>query len=312
LGLFWEYCQSGSKVADAWKQACLSGINTPYAVVVRESNLNDYITLLGSGSQYITRDSTELANSTTFLYYSSDIGTVVYGPASSTSYSSTFNQYRRIKAEIDKRIEFTGIDEVDKLAIRGEADSLCLDIQKGVCGNFDFMRGSTFWLITLKKWEKLPTDKHVNEVSLDELKNRVVSEGLTIPSDYSLSAKNKMMARRFGQGKGSGEIWCEGEVFTFVREFNNKSIASDFCVVAVRNADIMLYHLRNHPLERIGTQSVKKILVNTKDGYIEQGKMSISLVYEVKGISFVPVWHVQYGNFLFKYDAITGETYNDR
>jgi hypothetical protein len=36
------------------------------------------------------------------------------------------------------------------------------------------------------------------------------------------------------------------------------------------------------------------------------------LVYEVKGNSVVPVWHAEYGDYLLKYDAITGDTYREK
>jgi hypothetical protein len=101
-------------------------------------------------------------------------------------------------------------------------------------------------------------------------------------------------------------------VFKFTRQFDGKTIFSDTCTVAIRNADVILYTLRNHPLEKAGTQTIKKFIFKTEAGVIDPGQVDTKLVYEVKGSVVVPVWHVEYGDYLFKYDSITGETHRDR
>jgi len=309
---FWEYCHGGSTVANAWKQACLSGLNAPYAVVVRESNLNDYIAPLWKGGQQLTRDSNKLADETTFIYYSYDIGTKVYEPAGVSGDSSILNRYQGIKAEFDKRIEFKKDHEIDKLSITGQAEHIRLNMQQKVAHNFDSASSTEFEFLASRRFDKLDSDKHAIEVTLDGLKRRLASVGLSIPPEYAFESRGEMMARRFGQGEGSGLIWCEGEAFRFIRQFNGKTIFSDICTVAVRNADIILYSLRNHPIKKVGTQSIKKLALNTEDGYIDPDQVNAKLVYEVKGNALVPVWHIEYGDYLFKYDAVSGDTYRDR
>lgn len=310
---FWKHCHGGSTVADAWKQACLIGINTAYAVVVRESNLNDHIKPLWKGGQQLTRDSTKLADATTFIYYSYDIGTKVYGPPAGGSHTgSILNRYERIKTQIDKQIEFKGTYEVDKLAISGQAEHIRLNMQHYVAHNFDYISSTEFDFLASRRFDKLDSDKHTIEVTLDGLKQRLASVGLSIPPEYVFESTGEMMARRFGQGEGSGQTWCEGKVFRFTRQFDGNTIFSDTCIVAIRNADVILYSLRNHPIEKVGTQTIKKFIFKTKAGGIDPGQVDTKLLYQVKGSVIVPVWHVEYGDYLFKYDAITGRTYRDR
>ena len=309
---FWEYCHGGWRIADAWKKACLSGIDSPYAVVVRESNLNDYVAPLWSGGQQLTRDSTELADTTTFIFYSYDIGTKVYEPAGTSRTDSISKRYEAIKVEFDKRIEFMGDQEIDKFALTGKAEHIRLNMQQKVYQSFDSVSSTEFDFLASKRFDKLESDKHEIEVTLDGLKQRLALVGLNVPSDYVIASRGKMMAKRFGTGEGSGQIWCEGEVFRFTRQFNGETIFSDTCTVAVRNAEVMLYSLRNHSIEKVGTQSIKKLVLNTEDGYIDPAQVSIKLVYEVKDRNVIPVWHVEYGEYLFKYDAITEKTYHDR
>ncbi|NQT04322.1 MAG: hypothetical protein HQ580_20015 [Planctomycetes bacterium] len=146
----------------------------------------------------------------------------------------------------------------------------------------------------------------------DGLKQRLASIGLHIPPDYVFESKGEMKAKRFGRGEGSGQTWCEGEVFRFVREFDNKVIANDTCVVAIRNADVILYNLKNHPIKKVGTQRIRKPALKKRIGGIETGQVNTKLVYEVKGNAVVPVWHAEYGDYLLKYDAITGDTYREK
>ena len=120
-----------------------------------------------------------------------------------------------------------------------------------------------------------------------------------------------MKAIRFGNGTGSGEKWDEGEVFEYVKKFDGQTIFNDTSTIAVRNEEVMSYTIRDRPIKKNGKQRIKSVAFNVNTSDIDTKDINIKLVYEVKGNKVVPVWHVGYNNYVFKYDASTGVSYNE-
>lgn len=309
---FWSRCQGGSNVADAWKQACLSGVNQSYAVVVRESNLNDRFALFPSRYQYITRDSTALADSTTFIYYWYNGNEKTYGPPAIGGPQSAATRYRLLKYQVDKQVSFIGSKAVDYFAVSLDENPLCFDIARQAGGEFNFTSVTNSSFSASNNFDRQDSDRHSVEVDVANLKSCIGAVGLVIPYDYVLTSKRPMMARRFGNGRDSGEMWSEADVFTFVRRIDGKTIFSDTCLVAIRNDDVLLYDIKNHLLQKkSGSQTVKNFAFNAQPGSVDQSELTSELVYEIKRNKVIPLWHVAYQNYVFKYDAITGETYRD-
>lgn len=69
---FIDEIESGTRVVDAWKNACTGFFtwDTPYGILVRESNLNDYVTTpVANAVHHLTKDSEEVCDATDFIYY---------------------------------------------------------------------------------------------------------------------------------------------------------------------------------------------------------------------------------------------------
>ncbi|MBN1974578.1 MAG: hypothetical protein JW787_13140 [Sedimentisphaerales bacterium] len=134
---------------------------------------------------------------------------------------------------------------------------------------------------------------------------------MSLPDNYALLSNGKMKAKRFGNGPGSGEKWDEGEVFNFVKKFDGQTMFSDTCTVAVRNNEVMLYHINDHSIQKNGKQQIKGITFNNTTSDIDKKEINSKLVYEIKDNNVVPVWHIGYKNFVFRYDAVTGENFSE-
>jgi len=79
FGRFINRLKNGQTVVNAYKLACYQGWDSPYGILVRESNLNDYVlTPVSSAGQCLTRDYTNI--DTTFYYFYYDL----YFPKSAT------------------------------------------------------------------------------------------------------------------------------------------------------------------------------------------------------------------------------------
>lgn len=307
--LYENYC-----VADAWKAGCVMNAPispaTPYAVVVRESNLDDYLDRHTSGNQSITRDSTQLAKDTTFIYYYYDDNTINYGPSAKSNPNINLKSYSDLKTEIDKIVEFSNSQEVDMYIISDENKRNQIKIDKSIKDKFDSSNSSDYQFTVSRRFDKLSSEKHTMDIDTEKLKSIAKESGLNIPDDYVLLSKGEMKAERFGNGLGSGEKWAEGEVFNFVKKYEDHIVFSDTCTIAVRNDEIMLYSLKDHPIQKSGKQRIKGITFNNTSG-IDIQEINSKLVYEIKGNKMVPVWHVQYDKNVFKYDAVTGDSFSE-
>ena len=127
-----------------------------------------------------------------------------------------------------------------------------------------------------------------------------------MPSDYVLDSRGKMMVSKYIANTGGmhqlGETLCEGEIFNFIRYYNGYKIFDDRSTVAIRNNNVMSYSLVKHPLLKVGTKAIKKAHFNFKDDSIVQQDLDISIVYRIEGVNVLPVWQVEYKNYLFHYN----------
>jgi hypothetical protein len=309
---FLENLQNGSRVTDAWKQACLVGFDTGYGVVVRESNLDDYLlTPVADADKFLTQDSTQLADTTSFIYYYYNNNEVRYDPAATSKDDGPHNRYAAVKAAIDKAVRFTGAKTADSFFV-GKDSALCARMKDHAAEHFEIISASGGKFTALKKWENIDSEKHTPGVTSEQLQRLLANHGLSIPDGYVFHSKNKMMAQRFGNGTKPNGTWCEGEVFKFGRTFKEETITSDRCIIAVRNNDVMLYSLINHPIEEAGTELIMELDMDFEAGNINPADVTSRLVYDLKQGKIVPVWEVEYQDNLFRYDAKTGETYRER
>ncbi|MBN1974576.1 MAG: hypothetical protein JW787_13130 [Sedimentisphaerales bacterium] len=304
---FWDFCENGYTVVYSWRLACIEGVNSKYAAVVRESNVSDYIQPLSmSIGPMVTRDSTELSDTTTFIYYYYNSNQINYGPASANNSYNRERDYSDMKAEIDNIIDFEDSQDVDSYEISSEDNKKTIGIERTAKEKFDFIKTSDYSLKASRKSDKLSSDKHTIDVDKEKLKSIAKDSGLSIPDNYVLSSKGKMKAKRFGNGPGSGEEWDEGEVFNFVKKFENQTIFNDTCTIAIRNEEIMSYVLKDHPIQKSGKQYIKGVAFKNTISDIDTKEIKHKLVYEIKDDNIVPVWHVEYKNNVFRYNAVTG------
>ena len=189
---FLSYCHSGTKVCDAWKLACLELYNTPYAVVVRESNLNDYMSPLSSGSQIITRDSTKLANETTFIFYYYNGNQMIYEPSGKDDSNNENNNYYEIKKKIDKIVIFKDIEDVNAYKISSEKTNRLIEMEQSTKNKFAFTKTTDYHYTVSRNSDKLSSDIHTIDINSEKMKSIVKESGLILPDDFVLSSRGIM------------------------------------------------------------------------------------------------------------------------
>jgi hypothetical protein len=217
-----------------------------------------------------------------------------------------------LKKELDQEIVFIGSEQVPAFAVSPEDNRVCRNMAQQARESFDFALASDCRFLASRIFDNLDSYKHTVEVDLEGLQSRLSAVGLYIPSGYVFTSKESMMGQRFGNGERSGEVWSEGEVFTFTRQFHGQTIFSDNCVAAIRNDDVLLYTIKNHALNKKPVpETIKKLSVNTDSSETGPEDVESELVYEVNGGVVIPLWHISYKGYVFKYNAISGETYRD-
>jgi len=206
--------------------------------------------------------------------------------------------------KIAEAIEFEDEGQMDILSL--DEEEQVLNIPESVSLLFKNTHTEKF---SFSGWNKIKDSNLVrHNVKIPEVsvRNYLESLGLEIPSDYVLDSRGKMMVSKYISNQGGthqlGETWCEGETFEFIRKYDGHKIFNDKFRIAIQNNNIISYSLTRHPLKNIGVSMVKKPTFRSKDSSIKWDVLHPSLVYIVKGKKVVPLWQVQYDNYLFQYD----------
>jgi hypothetical protein len=300
---FIDKLKTGLSVVNAYKQACYAGLNTPYGILVREENLNDYIlTPVSSAGDSLTRDYTTTDNTFYYFYYNGN--QLIINPAGEGQHIQGSDRYYNIKRKIAEAMGFQEEIQIDILSLDEEEHAL--SIPEAVSSLFEHTHTEKF---SFSGWNKVGDSnipEHTVEVPESAERNRLTSLGLELPSDYILDSRGKMMVSKYIPNLGGshllGQTWCEGETFEFVREYNGHKIFNDRLRVAIQNNKIISYSLTRHPLKKTGASIVKRPYFRSKDSSIKWDVLHPSLVYRVKEKVVVPYWQIQYGNYLFHYD----------
>jgi len=302
FGGFLDKLINGETVVNAYKHACYGFLfNTPYGILVREENLNDYLPPSVSG-QYLTRDYTNI--DTTFYYFYYDGNLQIINPTENGKHIAAFERYHTIQRKIAEAMEFKEEISIDVLSL--DKKEQVLTMHESVRSLFEHSDTKDFSFSGWNGGKEPNIPLHSTFVPEGIEAMYLTSLGLGIPTDYVLDSRGKMMVSKYipnpSGGHYSSENWCEGETFEFVRKYNGHKIFDDRCIVAIQNNSILSYTLTRHPLKKTGTIVVKKPHFRFKDTSIKQDDLQTSLVYRVKGSTIIPNWQIRYGNYLFHYD----------
>jgi len=314
FGAFISNLRGGSTVVNAWRNACLAGMNTPYAILVREANLHDYVVPFSSqsASTQLTRDHVGTLTPFLYLWYSGNQKTI--NPASAADRTPRSQAYRSLGNRIQKAIRFTRERNIEALALGRSQHTRCSSKMLAPRG-FAQVRRSESALLAWDDPDPGEATRPTRAASESWVAQRLRTRGLAIPPDYALSSTGRMMAERYvataeGQYRPARQ-WCEGEVLTFVRRYRGRPIISDTCTVAVRGSKIALYRLSKHDIRVAGTQTIKEPVFRPEEQREVFLQLRKSIAYTVKQGHIVPVWEIECDNNVFRYDAMKGEPYRE-
>ena len=302
---FIGYLSEGVCVSDAWKNACTlwSCYRTPYAILVRQSCVDDYILppsdALFSGC--LQPDVYPDPNDT-LVYYWFDGNVKII---SSTAGNERVDRSMDIRKKLDREIVFAGTVLLPRAQGYSPKAGRPLQIRD------DVMESSSFSMINdrtaIREENEAAGDTGIGDgiwtVSHDGVRNR-----MAIGDSYSFFCESRMMSTPVVNGI-MGDDRIDAYILDYTRKAGGVPVINDLYTVVVDKHGTKAISRHGNGFSSREESEVLDLSFSSAEGKLNGKPIHKEIVYVERDGCLIPLWMIRVCGYSFFYNANTGEPY---
>jgi hypothetical protein len=298
-----DYARSGTRVTDAWISASLLGWNTPYAILVRNENFEDFIEVpVASAVRTLTRDIRSSNGTFRYYYYNGDMQWLS-NPALSHA-----EKYQAVGEALRKAVQWD--DTVAVKSYRSVEAELPIP-PKALLANLhgNSQRG----MVQLAKPLNYSTYRKPERArNREELAQRLETIGFQLRDPEEIEFSGFMIAHELSIDSNKRIIWapngavCHGEFLTILNPLDNAPVVNEQTTVIMQGNEITQVRRAAFLHTRGSDVKVRKPSFRTVADP-DASSLRIELVYRVYDGFAKPLWLVRYDQLAYFLDGASQE-----